>query len=134
MKLPTVKKRNKGTYKDKIQIYVYPEDKPVYKEASAILKREGSSISELCRKTILDYAKLHAPGNPQQSMDQILLTSKPYHAGATCGFRKCGKPAVGSGTHVDDNKKEKDYYLCENHFSNVQSDRRYWKNVKRFPK
>jgi len=57
--------QNRGTYKDKIMLYVPPEKKNVIEEAQKIAKREGESLSQKFVKFCENYVQKHAHGNPQ---------------------------------------------------------------------
>ena len=82
--------QNKGTYKDKLTLYIPPEKKQLVQKASQILERENSSLSKFFVEKIEDYCKLHGEGNPQQTLTHIFKNGKPYRAPSQCA---CGRIA-----------------------------------------
>jgi hypothetical protein len=72
--------QNKGSYRDKLTLYIPPEKKEMIKKVSLILERENSSISKFFIEKLEEYYRLHEPGNPQQTLTHILKHGKPYRA------------------------------------------------------
>jgi hypothetical protein len=86
--------QNHGTYKDKLQIYVKPENKEVVAKTKIMLKREGSTLSKFITEKILEYYRTHEPGNPQQRLDTIAKIGHAFRADS-CQF--CGLKPVHYG-------------------------------------
>jgi hypothetical protein len=107
---------NKGTYNDKLTIYLPKRQKPIVKEMRKLLKAEGSSLSRYLSDQIDAWWQLHEPGNPQQRMDTIIELGKAYQAPKICGFKNCFRDAVGFATYVP---KHKEYALCKKHLKEV---------------
>jgi len=72
--------QNKGTYRDKITLYIPPEKKEIVNKASNILERENSSLSKFFIEKIEEYYRLHEKGNPQQLLSHLFKNGKPYIA------------------------------------------------------
>jgi len=70
--------QNKGTYKDKITIYIPPEKKEIILKSKLLFIREGSSLSKFILEKIEEYYRLHEAGNPQQTLTYIFKNGKPY--------------------------------------------------------
>ena len=110
-----------------LHIYIYPEFWHVHDKLKEIASREGKSISRLFWSWAERYVKLHAPGNPQQTLDHILKAEKPYRAPVQCEV--CGAIATYKVLLLD-----KQYHLlCEKHFR-MQVKQKHvlgWKKVER---
>jgi hypothetical protein len=116
---------NKGTYHDKLTIYIPKSKKPLIQEARRIMKREGSSLSKFLLEKIEQYYDLHEPGNPQQRIDTILKLGKAYYAPKPlCGFKNCLRDSIAIGFYVPHQEK---YGLCEKHLAQVKNDSQNWK-------
>jgi len=57
------------SYRNKLTIYIRPQDEVVVKELKKILKREGRSISDWFRGLAREHVRKHKPGNPQRPLD-----------------------------------------------------------------
>jgi len=90
---------NKKTYKDKLMIYVPPQKKTVYQKLREILKREGRSISNFFLEQAETYVRLHEPGNPQQTLPEIMKRKKAYVAPKKCGFINCERECAAVAVH-----------------------------------
>jgi len=82
--------QNKGSYRDKLTLYIPPEKKQLIQKASQILERENSSLSKFFVEKIEEYYRLHYEGNPQQTLTHLFKNGKPYRAPSQCG---CGRVA-----------------------------------------
>jgi len=82
--------QNKGTYEDKLTIYIPKEKKDLIKKARLMFLSEGSSLSKFIVEKIEEYYRLHEKGNPQQTLTHLFKNGKPYRAPSQCG---CGRIA-----------------------------------------
>lgn len=81
-----------------------------WEKLADIAKREGSSRSAIVRRLVKDYVRAHAPGNPQQRLDRIIKTGRPYRWDPKmCGF--CTSHARFIAEHMKGAKR----YACERH-------------------
>ena len=78
---------NKGTYRDKLTIYVPPSKRDVVEKVIKMLEAEGSSISKLLVEKIEQHWNEHNPGNSQMSM--LIYTGQAKRADPFgCGMVK----------------------------------------------
>jgi len=106
---------NKGTYADKLMLYVPPVKKDMVKKGKEILKREGKTLSQWFLEQLEQYVNLHSPGNPQQRLDVIVKSGKPYTAPKTCKF--CNKPPITWAIHVSG----REYPVCQKHAEQLKT-------------
>lgn len=115
--------QNKGSYKDKLTIYVDPTKKHLYVEARKLLKAEGKSLSKLFSEIVEDYVEKHKRGNPQQKMDFFLEFGHPYIAPSKCPF--CYR--ITQNPHIF-LKNGKIYNLCQIHsWEKLEETKPEWK-------
>lgn len=74
----------------KLHLYYSTEDESLVEKLKAILKREGSSLSEWFRKRARVYVPMHDPGNPQLRIDNIC----GIEGKAICSLSSCHEDAV----------------------------------------
>jgi len=119
---------NKGTYKDKITLYVKPETKQnMIPQLKRILKREGKSMSNWFGENVESYCRLHEPGNPQQRLDTILKLGKAYHAPSpVCGFKDCLRDVVAVGLYIP---RREQYGLCAKHLRVAEENPKSWQII-----
>jgi hypothetical protein len=100
--------QNKGTYADKLQIYIPPLKKDIVNKTKELLEREGSSLSQFLLAAIEEYYRLHEPGNPQQRLDTIVELGHAYRVN-NCSI-------CGAVPYARVNNGQKTYFLCRPHF------------------
>ncbi len=81
---------------NKLTLYIPEEAKGIIKTAKEIFKREKSSLSQFLIKSLIEYNRLHEPGNPQQRIDTILDIGHAFRAEACCICSK--KPEIEAFT------------------------------------
>lgn len=82
-----------------VHIYLKPEKEHVYYKIVKILEREGRSFSDLVWERIESYVRLHEPGNPQQTLPEIVRRKKAYVAPKRCGITNCERECVAVYVH-----------------------------------
>jgi hypothetical protein len=105
----------------KIRTTLYIE-REIWKGLLEIADREGSSGSEIIERKITPWVTAHRPGNPQQALDLITKTGKPYVAPRKCYRKHCPNPAVGTAVWIPTGKE---YAVCAKHLKEMQHNRKW---------
>ena len=100
--------QNRGTYKNKIMLYIPPEKKKVVNQAREIMEREGESLSKKFLAFCEEYVRLHSDGNPQMLMPLFLATERTSWL---CEMPNCNQNAEYEDKPKSNNAKDK-IFLC----------------------
>jgi hypothetical protein len=98
--------------------------KGVWQDFRRICSTEGTSASNKLTDYIVDYVRLHEPGNPQQRIDIISQLEKPYRSH---GCLDCGNKKVMVETRVNGITVR----LCDEHFKKRKHKLQGWRRLEK---
>jgi len=98
-------------------------------EVDFIMKREGWSFDVYLKNTMKEYNLRHGSGNNSFQLDTFGVTWTKAVSVSKCGFKNCGKPAIGVGLYVP---KKQTLGLCAGHFASAKANPHVWADLK-FP-
>lgn len=117
--------QNKGSYRDKLTLYIEPNKKPLIEKARKMFKQEGSSLSTWFINQLESYMKLHYPGNPQLTFNNQAKLNYPKSARVQKPLLcHCGQRAIYE-LHMPYGET---LFTCSSHATKEKA--RYWKEIK----
>ena len=72
-----------------LNLYIPERHREAVQRAKELMKKEGESLSRKVVQYLIDYVRMHEPGNPQLRLDRVLEEGGPR--GPVCAV--CGMPA-----------------------------------------
>ncbi|MFA5365391.1 MAG: hypothetical protein WC325_09460 [Candidatus Bathyarchaeia archaeon] len=99
-------------------------------EADFIMKRENWSFDVYIKNAIKEYNLRHGQGNNSFQLDTFGVTWTKAVAVDKCGFKNCGKTAIGVGLFIP---RKQTFGLCAEHFVSAKANPHVWADLK-FPK
>jgi hypothetical protein len=87
-------------------------------QSEEIAKRESISLNQLIRQAVEEYVQRHGAGNNSFQLDKFGITWTKAVSVTKCGFKDCGKTAVGTALYL---RTKQTIGLCSVHFTLCQS-------------